>query len=287
MLIPHPISTHAPRAGSDTWQKMFATESLISTHAPRAGSDCKNYVNDNGRLLFQPTLPVRGATALLHGFQFVKDISTHAPRAGSDIAGVEASSGARISTHAPRAGSDPSFLPCVSHSRRFQPTLPVRGATDQLDSAFNGPDISTHAPRAGSDSFRLNPLVRILISTHAPRAGSDWVERAKSPVRTDFNPRSPCGERPKVPPLSSPLRLFQPTLPVRGATRRCVRTSTSTSSISTHAPRAGSDKRSRRCSSIPKRFQPTLPVRGATGARVSPVKARYQFQPTLPVRGAT
>ena len=34
----------------------------------------------------------------------------------------------------------------------FQPTLPVRGATDQLDSAFNGPDISTHAPRAGSDT---------------------------------------------------------------------------------------------------------------------------------------
>ena len=101
----------------------------------------------------------------------------------------------------------------------------------------------------------------------------------------DFNPRSPCGERPRPPQSSSAASGFQSTLPVRGATMAvfaAVRT-------------VG--------------FQPTLPVRGATPARCrtrrapryfnprSPCGERHlsrsrdfgpnSFQPTLPVRGAT
>ena len=58
----HPISTHAPRTGSD--KPMFASigDGQISTHAPRTGSDttiCRQH--------------------LVHG------ISTHAPRTGSDV----------------------------------------------------------------------------------------------------------------------------------------------------------------------------------------------------------
>ncbi|EDN01979.1 hypothetical protein BACCAP_00012 [Pseudoflavonifractor capillosus ATCC 29799] len=56
------------------------------------------------------------------------------------------------------------------------------------------------------------------ISIHAPRVGSDWRTCACPPTRTNFNPRSPCGER-----------------PVRHRNHRLRHP------ISIHAPRVGSD----------------------------------------------
>ena len=63
MLVNHkPISTHAPRTGSDdVMPRNLATIPQISTHAPRTGSD-----------------------ANLQGYNFNRRISTHAPRTGSD-----------------------------------------------------------------------------------------------------------------------------------------------------------------------------------------------------------
>ena len=57
-------------------------------------------------------------------------------------------------------------------------------------------------------------------------------------------------------------------------------------SISTHAPRAGSDRYHEALIFIPRKFQPTLPVRGATGFKKH-YPLFFIFQPTLPVRGAT
>ena len=79
---------------------------------------------------------------------------------------------------------------------------------------------------------------------------------------------------------------FQPTLPARGATREII-IDAADMSISTHAPRTGSDTPEALniyCHYI---FQPTLPARGATVKRVTPRRRRQQFQPTLPARGAT
>ena len=59
------------------------------------------------RLIFQSTLPVRGAT--------------HAPE--------QANAYADISIHAPREGSDVGHLAPPPPAFRFQSTLPVRGAT--------------------------------------------------------------------------------------------------------------------------------------------------------------
>ena len=103
-------------------------------------------------------------------------------------------------------------------TKTFQPTLPVRGATE----AFSCEDI--------------NPI----ISTHAPRAGSDGRSFHSGINSSNFNPRSPCGERLFPVPRPFITIVFQPTLPVRGATRNKYQ---------------------------PKDyilFQPTLPVRGAT-----------------------
>ena len=59
-----------------------------------------------------------------------------------------------------------------------------------------------------------------IISIHAPLAGSDLAELAQADMDSDFNPRSPCGERHD---RAADLRLAK--------------------QISIHAPLAGSDQR--------------------------------------------
>ena len=78
----------------------------------------------------------------------------------------------------------------------FQSTLPVWGATMQVERRSSKASISIHAPRVGSDT--------VIWST----------ERSL----TDFNPRSPCGER-----LGDGIRIQRARV------------------ISIHAPRVGSD----------------------------------------------
>ena len=80
--------------------------------------------------------------------------------------------------------------------RKFQPTRPLRGATDLGDGRCRWEIISTHAPLAGRDRRPQIDLWRT----------------------SDFNPRAPCGAR-----LWRPLKIvqfwiFQPTRPLRGAT---------------------------------------------------------------------
>ncbi|EFT83506.1 hypothetical protein HMPREF0620_0511 [Parascardovia denticolens DSM 10105 = JCM 12538] len=60
-----------------------------------------------------------------------------------------------------------------SSSSSFQSTLPLRGATHQYQLGKDGDKISIHAPLAGSDG-------------PAGWASAGWWY---------FNPRSPCGER--------------------------------------------------------------------------------------------
>ena len=79
-----------------------------------------------------------------------------------------------ISTHAPLAGRDAARSHIVSCSPAFQPTRPLRGATD-VDS-----------PAAAATA----------ISTHAPLAGRDLAASRSTTLRTHFNPRAPCGARP-------------------------------------------------------------------------------------------
>ena len=123
---------------------------------------------------------------------------------------------------------------------KFQSTLPARGATMNHLTGVVACDISIHAPRTGSDESL----------TRLTRAGSD------------FNPRSPHGERLKRRVRPGGTEDFNPRSP-HGERRRT----------------------SRRCSSS-SAFQSTLPARGATGE--PPGEARLDlFQSTLPARGAT
>ena len=124
-----------------------------------------------------------------------------------------------------------------------------------------------------------------MISTHAPRAGSDFCGQIKIVKGWNFNPRSPCGERRGISQATERTREFQPTLPVRGATRDST-APLGHSPISTHAPRAGSDLTRPPKWRMQQKFQPTLPVRGATPTTFPRLTSGI-FQPTLPVRGAT
>ena len=169
----------------------------------------------------------------------------------------------------------------------FQPTLPLRGATHEHGPGGQPQPASTHAPLAGSDVPRVELFRDLRVSTHAPLAGSDMpITSAAQPSPFCFNPRSPCGERrarrerrhlrgpvSTHAPLAGSdanVRLstlsssgFQPTLPLRGATK------------------------SRAANSMAIVFQPTLPLRGATMHPMPSGMPAPVFQPTLPLRGAT
>ena len=120
------ISIHAPRTGSDKaiWDELCKMR--ISIHAPRTGSDDESRF----RLLFQSTLPARGATLIQPPRKRYPSISIHAPRTGSDV---------RNQMRANRAIQFQSTLPArgattTSHDGKgvkiaFQSTLPARGAT--------------------------------------------------------------------------------------------------------------------------------------------------------------
>ena len=192
-------------------------------------------------------------------------------------------------------------------TREFQSTLPVRGATDYLptDDKYIGFQ-STLPVRGATVRVRVLGVVNG-ISIHAPRAGSDRRHMVLRRSRTYFNPRSPCGERPKPPIRKAENKIFQSTLPVRGATswetiaRRL-------HYISIHAPRAGSDTMTIADAAPILDFNPRSPCgerpRQATTGRMSahfnprsPCGERLtiadrntvtgEFQSTLPVRGAT
>ena len=69
------------------------------------------------------------------------------------------------------------------------------GATDAAAVVADVVEISIHAPRVGSDLLGSAGFWGYLISIHAPRVGSDVERVTVGTTWTNFNPRSPCGER--------------------------------------------------------------------------------------------
>ena len=145
-------------------------------------------------ITFQSTLPVWGATCFFDSIVFVRHFNPRSP------------CGERL--------VDVAYFcnKCI-----FQSTLPVWGATfcpsgllpwfgisihaprvgsDTIDNCyFDGLTISIHAPRVGSDREHREFLAACSISIHAPRVGSDSRLSSSGVAASDFNPRSPCGER--------------------------------------------------------------------------------------------
>ncbi len=125
--------------------------------------------------------------------------------------------------------------------------------------------ISTHVPRAGHDGnirYTLTPAVQF-----QPTCPVRGTTRKSFPYRArlpHFNPRAPCGARPRS------CEVFHGADP-----------------ISTHVPRAGHDEPNNGIMLVHQQFQPTRPIRGATWPRRPCTTRIFRFQPTRPIRGAT
>ena len=168
--------------------------------------------------------------------------------------------------------------------------------------------ISIHAPRTGSDVFTAHTREGYIISIHAPRTGSDRIRAGSMITSTDFNPRSPHGERPGRFVAAIYEFVISIHAPRTGSDNQA-RAHARKGKISIHAPRTGSDPGNASRASRQKEFQSTLPARGATttscttyrrtlhfnprsphGERREPMISlfgAFVFQSTLPARGAT
>ena len=194
--------------------------------------------------------------------------------------------------------------------KRFQSTLPARGATRDTCGERCDSIISIHAPRTGSDivSLRDSSLGKV-ISIHAPRTGSDscfpicWncfrtfqstLPARGATIREGHHRRAPC--------------LFQSTLPARGATVLLLRMNPARNDFN---PRSPHGERLQAGSSLPtwQYFNPRSPhgerrayrrlvrrcrtyfnPRSPHGERLvlsTSAQKPSQFQSTLPARGAT
>ena len=140
----------------------------------------------------------------------------------------------------------------------FQSTLPVGGATHEGRCYFERMAISIHAPRGGSDRSARRPSP--MRSNFNPR--SPWGERprahGKGLTANHFNPRSPWGERRRQGAVPALLCRFQSTLPVGGATPNAA-AAHSTAHISIHAPRGGSDTHESGATARQAHFNPRSP----------------------------
>ena len=166
---------------------------------------------------------MRGATITAStGWRHI-GISTHAPLAGRDHNAVDRSHNVLISTHAPLAGRDfwgrlhrgclTNFnprAPCGARpaphfggvfSKKFQPTRPLRGATN-LSCGLCG------------KNKNFNP--------RAPCGARPTPTRSQCCRNGNFNPRAPCGARQNGLQIYQSWGRFQPTRPLRGATEHRV-----------------------------------------------------------------
>ena len=174
-------------------------------------------------LRFQSTLPVGGATLLVHALNVTIRISIHAPRGGSDrLVSCKMILTLLFQSTLPVGGATKSHK-TQPEELEFQSTLPVGGATQAAPPLLGKRAISIHAPRGGSNPV---PVAESDGNVYFnPR--SPWGERRhlSRPISraSNFNPRSPWGERhPKAGTKIQP-HSFQSTLPVGGATSLPVR----------------------------------------------------------------
>ena len=149
--------------------------------------------------LFQSTRPMRGATQTISALCWARiNFNPRAPCGARLSSDILSDMRKIISIHAPHAGRDRPLYNRYRHTKKFQSTRPMRGATRGL---------------------RNRLLQRIGISIHAPHAGRDWVNMGDSyATRSDFNPRAPCGARRSQILTPADISLFQSTRPMRGAT---------------------------------------------------------------------
>ena len=147
-------------------------------------------------MIFQSTLPSRGATHFTLSKTYVE----------------------RISIHAPLAGSDNSVKGHKCSITDFNPRSPRGERLSSIRYSCHCFDISIHAPLAGSDAVFAAAIVSFsYFNPRSPRGERRSFPACRS-SQPNFNPRSPRGERPTFTNILFTFFEFQSTLPSRGAT---------------------------------------------------------------------
>ena len=145
-----------------------------------------------------------------------------------------------ISIHAPRTGSDLGRRRHRRAAGAFQSTLPARGATAPRVDLEALRQISIHAPRTGSDATNHGSCFPSSFQSTLPARGATWERVGMGADRTDFNPRSPHGERRGIVMPQGRTRAISIHAPRTGSDPTDY-AHDAQSSISIHAPRTGSD----------------------------------------------
>ena len=253
----NPHSPHGERRGPPG--RTTALRSDFNPHSPH-GERRRSGVPAGFYPAFQPTLPARGATrppraelpAQVH-------ISTHTPRTGSDCSqSCPWASPCYFNPHSPH-GERRCCWAARQRREVFQPTLPARGATCALKEGTHDLQISTHTPRTGSDYGAGSGGAAGTISTHTPRTGSDRCTQQNVSIG----------------------KLFQPTLPARGATDGRAAHASVRENFNPHSPH-GERPNQDAIPSVTGEFQPTLPARGATPRQRLHCPRRADFNPHSP-----
>ena len=195
--------------------------------------------------VFQPTLPLRGATSeavcdLCDLFSFNPRspcgerrhqqevprhpgvVSTHAPLAGSD--GSRSDRRTRHPRFNPRSpcGERPSREPRTPWPSCFNPRSPCGERPDELQRCGLVGQVSTHAPLAGSDmKLGDTPSLFLAFQPTLPLRGATFLTAIRNAPSRSFNPRSPCGERQLKTSCASSTTSFNPRSPC--GERRCTR----------------------------------------------------------------
>ena len=169
---------------------------LISIHAPRTGSDPNRTPLHPSSATFQSTLPARGATAGC-GSQRRKRWHFN-PRSPH---------GERLATLARKILQDVGFqstLPArgatirrlqIYQSQSFQSTLPARGATCMGDCVSRGDAFQSTLPARGATTVRRFFCATTRFQSTLPARGATAFAYSCEWRKSDFNPRSPHGER--------------------------------------------------------------------------------------------
>ena len=124
-------------------------------------------------------------------------ISIHAPLTGCDyIARAGKKDPENFNPRTPY-GVRPANQWHCDGSEIFQSTHPLRGATTANTATKQNEGISIHAPLTGCDAAADGQEVPNDISIHAPLTGCDISRKRLSARRRYFNPRTPCGVRPR------------------------------------------------------------------------------------------
>ena len=193
--------------------------SWISIHAPRTGSDFR--LNQYRQVLpyFNPRSPHGERLLPVPLAPVIKIFQSTLPARGATHCAANRSKVPSYFNPRSPHGERPKGRKCKMSENLFQSTLPARGATRRQQLVYHGLCISIHAPRTGSD--RSKSALLSTSSDFNPRSphGERRTRRQSQMARINhFNPRSPHGERPSRLVKLVRANRFQSTLPARGAT---------------------------------------------------------------------